>query len=280
MILLEVSYPRAIYRGEDKMTNIELIMAIVFILGLFLLFAAAFRKQTPMLKNLNPVWAGVIGVLLIIPGFFYGVMPMMPEMSSDINVDVEVPDTTPPSQILQYPEFDVTPSAVVVTYNSDTTLNSGKTMFTVPALARTVTHAITHLDNTTAWADPRLQFDIIPVPYTGADADDLATIYFTVSNYDARIDADDDTYRLITKSSGEYQVIWTEGSSTWYVEGSKTMLLTGNATIYLDFDVNQGGMSRMDINDPIDLTVTFYNGDWSWSKSYTVSFEVQIQRTA
>lgn len=226
------------------------------------------------MAKMNP-WTAIIVVAVLFAGSLFGIFYMYPPGSGDVNVEVE----TPPAgeTILQYPEFTVTPSAVITGgYNVDTTLNTAKTMFTVPGLAWTTSNALKELDNTT-WEDPRLSFDIIPVPYAGADADDLATIYFEVSNYDARIEADDDNYRLITKSSGEYQVIWTEGSNTWYVEGSKTMLLTGNETITLDFDVNQGGMSRMDVNDPIDLTITFHNGDWSWSKSYTTSFEVQQQ---
>jgi len=263
------------------MTTMELLFIILFVVGLFMVFAAAFRKQSGFLKGINPVWAGVIGVLLVIPGFFYGIMPMMPEEA----VDTDTPGTIiidNTDNSLSYPEFDITPAAVTTagTYCVDTTLNSAKTVFTVPAWANTTADTVIHRDNATAWADPRLQFDIIPVPYAGADADDLATIYFTVSNYDVVIDvADAANEYLMVKSSGDWQVIWTEGSNTWYVEGSKTMLMTGNATVYLDLDTNPAGFANIDENDSVDLTVTFHNADWSWSKSYTVSFMVQYAYT-
>lgn len=256
------------------MDTTEIIGIIVFAIGLFILFSIAVKKSSWIPVKSAPL-AGVIAVGMIIAGGIYGVMPMLPEDTSEGETTTIIVDDGGGN--LQYPEFDITPAAVTTagTYLNETTLNSGKTMFTVPSWGNATGDTLWDITNNT-WYDPRCSFQVVPVPFAGANADDLATFYFTVSNYDAVVDIDDAVDQtLITKSSGEYQVIWTEGSNTWYVEGSKTLLLTGNATMYLDFDVNQAAMANSDMNDMIDLTVTFYNADWSWSKSYTVSFVVQ-----
>jgi hypothetical protein len=229
----------------------------------------------------NPFAAFMIGGLVMVGSVVVADLPSMFESDAADDggetqqIIYQTQDTT-----AQYPEFDITPGVDTTsgTYNEDTTLNTGKTMFTIPARACTTGHTIIHLDNTTAWADPRLTFGVIPVPFAGADADDLATICFEVENYDAYIDIDDAVnQRLITKSTGDYQVIWRQDSTVWYVEGEKTMLMTENISLTLDFDVNQVGFSYMDLNDPVELKVKFSNKDNTWSKSYTASFEVQIQ---
>jgi hypothetical protein len=256
------------------MTNMEMIFILLFFIGFFIAALAATKK-------LNAIPGGAamgvtVGVALIVAGGIWGIMPVLPE--ADTTADDTGGTIIIDSGDAQYPTFDITPSAVTTagTYCEDTTLNTAKTVFTVPAWGNTSSDTIIHRDNSTAWQDPRLQFQVVPVPYAGADADDLATIYFEVDNYDVIVDVADATNeRLITKTSGEYQVIWTEGSNTWYVDGSKTMLLTGNVTLYVDFDVNQAGFANIPENDSVDLTVTFHNGDWSWSKSYTVTFMIQ-----
>jgi hypothetical protein len=254
---------------------------LLFLVGLALFLSGFMKNAIPGNPIKTPLAAWIIGGLVMVVAIAGTGLTDLFEAEQGQTIIYQDGGTGGGADTTQYPSFDITPSAVTTsgTYNEDTTLNTAKTMFTIPARANTTANTIIHLDNATAWADPRLQFIVVPVPWAGATADHLATIFFDVSNYDARVEADDDNYRLITKSSGEYQVIWTEGSNTWYVDGSKTMLMTGNATITLDFDVNQGGFARMDINDPIDMTVTFHNEDWSWSKAYTASFEVQIQHT-
>ena len=257
------------------MTNIEMMWLLLFLIGIGLAIAVLASRQIPWLKaGMAKVFVGVVAAAFLVFGGIYGVVPLLPEE--------EVPVVTIADGIaaVVYPEFDITPTANTASgYNPDTTINSAKTMFTVPAKKNTTGNNICELDGTT-WENPRFNFSIVPVPFAGADADDLATCYYTSSNYDAYVYASDQSYRLITKTSGEFQVIWTdEDSNVAYVDGSITNLMTASETITLDFTVNTGGMGRMDINDPIDITLTFYNGDWSWSKSYTVSFEVQQSTT-
>lgn len=243
-----------------------------FFIAIYFLLSLTGKTKQPIANR--PVMAAVVAV-----GFIIGLVG-----TGIIAVDEEVAEPTEQTVIVQQPtttyadepKFDITPSTVTSGgYNPFTSLNTGKTIFTIPAWANTTGHTIVEIDNTT-WEDPRAQFVVIPIPPSGSDADQLATIWFDVSNYDAQIDADTAaTQRLIRKVSGEYQCIWTEGSNTWYIDGSKTMLMTGNATLTLDFDINQGGMAYMEANDPISLTVTFRNNDWTWSKSYSANFVVQ-----
>jgi hypothetical protein len=214
-------------------------------------------------------------IALIVCGF--GIYAYDTMVGFDTPAD-DVPDTqtivVDTSTDVLYPEFDITPSAVTSGYNAFCTLNSDETLFTVPGWSNQTGHTIYEIDNST-WVDPRIQFICVPVPPAGSDADTLATIYFEVSNYDAYVDADTDNYRFMTKSSGKYQVNWSDGTNDWYVSGSDTMLMTGTTTLTLDFDVNQASFSRMDDNDATVMTITLHNEDWSWSETFDVSFVSQ-----
>jgi hypothetical protein len=248
--------------------------AIIFVVGVILVLLVLFAKQ--YLKRLgplkNPMWAFVVGIVLVGAGVTWG--------GYDYIADYFETETTPASvtpvttSAYQYATFDITPSAVTSGgYNVDTTLNSAKTVFTVPAMANQTGHTLTELDNTT-WEHPRLSFTLKPQPWAGADADDLATVYYEVNNPDLVIDTSTTgNYYMLTKSGGNRQAIWTSSGLTEYVDGSATILLTGNVTVTLDLTVNQDSCSRIENTyDPITLSITFHNGDWSWSKTYNIDF--------
>jgi hypothetical protein len=241
--------------------------------GIYLIIALTGKTKTPTANR--PLMGIAAAGLLVIGAFTTGLIGA--DTTTDDTTETVSVVYTPPTTTYTEPTFEITPSAVTTagTYNAFTSLNSAETQFTVPAWANTTGHTILEIDNTT-WLDPRVQFIIMPIPPSGSDADQLATLWFDVANYDATIDADTAvSQRLITKTSGQYQVIWSEGSNQWFIDGSKTLLMTGNATLTCDFDVNQAGMSYMETNDPIALTITFRNNDWTWSKSYTCNFVVQ-----
>jgi hypothetical protein len=253
-----------------------IISAIVLIAGAVLvLMALVYKKGLKKLGPLNnPVWAFVVGIVLVGAGAMYGGWDYISDFIED---EAPTGGITPgPSSGYQYATWDITPSAIITGgYNVDATLNSAKTVFTVPAMANLTgaSEVLVELDNTT-WENPRMQFVLKPLPWAGADADDLATIYFEVNNPDLTIETSTTgNYYLLTKTGGNRQAIWTVSGLTSYVEGSHTVLLTGNATITLDLTVNQDSAGRIENTyDPITLSITFHNGDWSWSKSYNIDF--------
>ena len=241
------------------------------------------KKEEMPMKRMNNKGAITIGISLVVAAaviigvsvFVYSTFYNIDKVQQIVTPQVIV---TPPSDTVQHPDFDIVPTAQTTGYNPFNALNSEKTRFTVPAWSNQTGHTIVEIDNST-WEDPRMEFVVTPIPFGGADADDLATIYFEVSNYDARIETSSDTYRLLVKDGGNYQVNWSDagtGTPDLYIEGTSTMLMTGTVTLYLDFDVTGSSFSRMDDNDGIDMTITFHNADWTWSETYTVTFVSQF----
>jgi hypothetical protein len=250
------------------MENMELIMLIVFVLGLALIFAALARKQAGPLKGIPPVVAGVVGVCLVIPGFFYGVLPYLPETEGTTTVVVD--DTGD----VVYPTFEVTPAVANTTQPAQ--LSSGQDGFTLPFIANTTQHDIYKEDNT-SWMDPEIQFAIKPIPFAGATQDDLATIYYEVVEPEYDIDAATaGPYYLFVKTSGNRQIEWhsVNGAvgANEFVSGSATMLMTGNETMQLYLETDEGSLSRMQTEyDSITIHVKFSNGA-GWSETFWLDF--------
>lgn len=252
-----------------------LIAIILFFLGIILVIGALFFRQIlkefkiPALKN--PIFAIFAGIILIAIGFWGGAYTEVEAWVGGFGTAAADDETA----AYDYASFEITPTAVVTSYNPDLSLNSAKTIFTCPAMANTTAHTLVEIDNTT-WENPRMHFVLKPIPWGGADADDLATVYFKVDNPDLTIDTSTSgNYYLVTKSGGNRQCIWNDGSTTNYVSGSTTMLLTQSTNVTLDLTINQDSASRIENTyDPVSVTFTFYNADWSWSKSYTFSFQL------
>lgn len=246
------------------MENTELIMLILFVLGLALVFAALARKQAGPLKGLNPVLAGVIGVVLIIPGFFYGVMPYLPEEEVEGETVIVIDDSAPTA----FPTFAI--QAAVSNTTQPAQLGSGEDGFTIPFVANTTQHDIAKEDDTN-WMDPEIEFAITPIPFAGANADDLATIYYEVLQPDYDIDAASaGPYYLFVKTGGKRQLKWHVAGvgETEFVSGSQTMLMTDNVTMQLYIEADEGSLSRMQTEfDAITTNIKFSNGA-GWSESY------------
>jgi hypothetical protein len=258
------------------MDFLTIIAIILFLLGIILILAALFFRQilkefkVPALKN--PIFAIFAGIILVGIGFYGGAYTELEAWVGGFGTT----GTADVTDAYQYAEFEITPTATITGgYNVDLSLNSAKTIFTCPAMANTTAHTLVEIDNTT-WENPRMHFVLKPIPWGGADADDLATVYFKVDNPDLTIDTSTSgNYYLVTKSGGNRQCIWNDGSTTAYVSGSTTMLLTQSTNVTLDLTINQDSASRIENTyDPVIITFTFYNADWSWSKSYSFSFQL------
>lgn len=227
-------------------------------IGLGAVFIVSIFHKIKKMPKMSPVLAGLIGVGLI--GFgAIGVGYM--DNPFEATPEAQIADTT---DITDCASFQITPSVS----SSEATLNSDETQFTVGARANTTAHTITETDNTT-WVNPVLQFVVKPQAYAGADADNLATIYYEVVNPEITTTDGTDTYKLFTKSSGKRQLIWT-GDSTEYVSGSSTMLLTENLTLTLTMTCSQDSFSRIENTyDPVTISVRFYN-NCGWTQTYQV----------
>lgn len=231
-------------------------MAITLVLafiGVFVL-AAGFMKIKG-LKKFHPAIAVAGAALFFIAAAYTGGY-----------LEYEAPDTTPPATTTSCPTFDITPSVSEGNGN----LNSDQDRVTVGFYANTTAHTIAENDNTT-WVDTQVTFEIAPVPFAGATADDIATLYYEVTNPDATVDSDTSGKYLVTKSGGNWQEVWT-GDGTNYVSGTTTLLMTGNETLYLTIDTAQADLSYVQNElDPQTLIVKFSNG-CGWTEYFYVDF--------
>lgn len=226
-------------------------------IGVFFILAAL--KKVKHAKKMNPFLAGGLAIVFFVAALACAGYVTLPDFGGGTSGQVATGTVCA--------EFDITPAAGNVAV-----LNSGKDGFNVPARADQLNHTIIQEDNATAWLAPTFTFTIDPIPFSGADADDLATIYYEVYDPEVTIDTSSDTYKLFTKSGGHRQILWMEGGNVEYVDGSFTMLMTGNLTITLSMTVTQDSFSRMESAfDATTVYVKFSNG-CGWSEIYPVDF--------
>jgi len=232
--------------------------AIIAFVGAVFLLDGLF-KTNKVIKNRT--WSVLIGLVLILVGVFgtgFGA-----EFMEWTDVGTGTGQFASDSVCAS---FDLTPSVAA----SLATLNSDETKFTVAARGNQTAHTITESDNTT-WVNPQLSFVVKPIVPAGSDADDLATIFYEVTNPEVTTTDGTDTYKLFTKSSGNRQLIWS-GDTTEYVDGQSTMLMTENLTLTLTLTCSQDSYSRMENTyDPVTVYVKFSNG-CGWSQTYQVDF--------
>ena len=232
----------------------NLILAVGLIIIGIAVLASGFVKVKG-LKKVHPLLAIGGAILFVVAGMWAG---------GYIDVDLGT-ETAEVANVCA--DFDITPSVGA----GNGQLNSAEDRITVGYYANTTAHTIAENDNT-SWVDTSVTFEIRPEPFTGADADDLATLYYTVTNPDQTVStAESSDKYMVTKSSGYRQLVWT-GDGTNYIEGSTTMLMTGNETLYLAIDTAQTDMSY--IQNELDseaLIVVFSNG-CGWSETFTVEF--------
>jgi|GEM_PF-7061537 len=171
-----------------------------------------------------------------------------------------------PSEETVCATFDITPTVSA----GNGQLNTAEDTVTIGFYANTTAHTIAEDDNTT-WVDTQITFEVRPLPFTGADNNDLAILYYEVVNPDETVDTASDTYYMVTKSGGYRQLVWT-GDGTDYVSGVTTLTITGNETLYLTIDTAQTDMSYVEHEmDPQQLTIRFSNG-CGWTENFQIKF--------
>jgi hypothetical protein len=243
-----------------------LCIAIAVILVLVLLVSKKTLKGTPLA---NPMMALIVAVILGVVGWFpLGGGDAINELiTPEATAYVPYTPTTPTSTYVSA-TFDITPTAQG---NSGFTLDSTHTIFSLPIIAYYDTNVIAESDNTT-WVDADMVFTVRPIPWSGADNDDLATIFYEFSDPELTVDTTG-TYYVFTKTGGERQITWfAYGSTLEYVSGSHTMLLTDSATIFCNTSLIQDSVSRIEnLYDPLTCYVTFYNAARTWSKTYSLN---------
>jgi hypothetical protein len=266
----------------DEQTRLYLWMGVFFI-GLVVFFMGVFRKQSPI--KINPVLGAVVGICLILPGFIWGIFPTIGSPASPIqtqpNIIVNTPDTT--QDTIAPPTFSVDPTAVTaasgmygaaaLTPISTNAFSQDENSFIIPVTVNEGTSYYAFANNYSA-----MNFSITPIAPAGADATDLATIYFE-SQYNMKYN---DEYVLDYNAAETiWDALWvveTFNSAThksWDHSGSYTTLYTTAYTLSLLFELNGANSELPDqfhtVGDTVSWTVTLHNSDWSWSKTVTVN---------
>lgn len=259
------------------MDNPEYVWLGVFVIGLVLVALAVFRKTSTI--KVPPAPATVIGVIMMVLGFMWGVSPMyqdsqpLQQGQTQITID-NTKDIAAPTFSLD-PETVITniwdsPAGDVITTQ---TLNSAETVFTVPLnINEVASTSYEFVTNFTA-----MNFTVTPIPPVGANADDLATIYFE-TEYDITYNGE---YVFVMNDAED---IWfanwtrvgdTTDTASWNHAGQDTMLLTDSETYQVaykfDSGINDFCEEMATVGDTCTWTITFHNADWSWSKVYTVN---------
>lgn len=240
---------------------------LAFIAGLVLVFGAAFRKQAGW--KFNPVWSGVIGVILIVFGGAVGVLPMISE-----EVEAPVTNVIMPSASVDQPTF-------AVEIENGTALRDD---FVKPTVEISEDETSATIVLTSCGESGGLHgnhsavnFTITPIAPQGATADSLATIYFE-TDYLMKFSGE----YILNESSGVYSASWTyqaddNDHSTSDYSGTLTMLMTetGWAEIHYGMD----GTGTDDFGEELDTIgqsgswdVTFHNADWSWSEVFVINW--------
>lgn len=242
----------------ENMTTEMWIGAAAFVVGLIFVFGAAFRKQAGW--KINPMWSGVIGCILIVGGAVVGVMPMLEGESPTGSTTVVVDNTSP-----------------TLTATFDVEIESGglkgeQGNITVGPNGKSATWALDTYgsnDNTT-----QVNFTFSPNPPSGATADDLASIYFTVDQYSSKQYSE----YMYAESGDDRNANWTAVSDGTTVfsnkveKGQVTMLMTESGYANVTMELNEDWTSDDAWSDygTRDLTFTFSNGA-GWSETFTIS---------
>jgi hypothetical protein len=267
------------------MSTTELLFIVLFAAGLVLTLAAVFRKQPGMnfLKNVNPVLAASVGILLMVGGFFYGLMPLMPELDGEPTQIIVTNPGGGGTQTVIIDETTIGPSSFDIEptaggSNIGLSVNDAETEFTMAIWLDPDADIIRESDNSTAWSGFNCTFQLDPVAPDGATAEDLATIYFEVSGY--TVDLDDNEY-LVGYDDGDWAIYFTDdqGNNDSY-SGSMSMLYTQSEPLWLNIHIDNASFTDSSANENVDfldswnMPVTFQNSDWSWSETINIKLIV------
>lgn len=246
----------------------------IFIIGLALFFLAIFRKQSAIKIPQAP--GAFIGAIMMIVGYMWGVAPLYSESAPFEAGEIVV--TT--GDEIAAPTFSIDANAVITNIwdsavgdcITTATFDASETTYTIPVSVNT---GGTH--DAIAVNYSAINFTATPIPPTGANADDLATIYFE-SDYNIKHESE-----YVFKTNGAETIFfanWTRvgtvgDAPSWDHSGQDTMLLTEDETYQIAYGFNGGenalGNVFKTVGETITWHITFHNADWSWSKVYTVN---------
>lgn len=246
----------------------------IFLIGVLLITLAIFRKTSMVKVPQAP--AAFLGVCCALVGFLWGVIPLYQD-AAPFQTGQTINVTTGGTQIAA-PTFSVEPAAVITNIWDSAAgdvittqvLDATETVFTVPV---DYNSGANHFAvNFTA-----MNFTVTPIPPTGANADDLATIYFK-TDYNIKYSGE---YVFITDGNeATFFANWTRvgtvgDAPSWDHAGQDTMLLTENEIYQVAYKFDDGtddfGEQFNTVGETATWYITFHNVDWSWSKVFTVN---------
>ena len=251
----------------ENMTTEMWIGIIAFVAGLVLVFGAAFRKQAGW--KINPVWSGVIGVILVVFGGATGILPMIPEA-----------EEVPPTNIINLPGVTVPQPTFSIDVENGTVIGSAtnrtKVSISDDEKSATLAFTVDLSENEISAKFACVNFTVTPLPSAQATADSLATIYFE-TDYLMKYGGE----YVLTETSDVYWANWSysggdSDDSTSDYDGSMTMLMTETGWCQIDYQLDDGtdsfGEEVDSIGDSGSWTITLHNEDWSWSYPFTVNW--------
>lgn len=211
-------------------------------------------------------WVGIVIFIMFIAGIF---MVAVDKPTASITDTDDMGDLT----------FDIEASALTTdgTYYPDTTFTEGSGgkggVFIVPYHGNLSNDLLyEHGDNSSYGDDPVLQFVCDPDYPSDATSKNLGKIYFTITNPDIYVGSDPDN-RVLTETNDVVQATWTDQDGlTDMVDGWASRALPNPITLNLTLNLYETGLAQADVFDPEVLYVKFYNGDNTWSESFTVQF--------
>lgn len=165
------------------------------------------------------------------------------------------------------PIFDIIPTSVTNSLYS-------KGNFTVPIYIDVSAKSLT-LENSSDWVNPVIRFVVNPTHHPGATVFDHETLYFSINNSDTTIRNE---YRFIKKTGTNYLISWIEnGDTLCYVKGSREINYNEKATFDVEFNLNEVGVSTMQMGETKVLYANFSNLDYTWTASYPIKFLVALR---
>jgi hypothetical protein len=228
------------------------------------------------------IGAGAVGIVVIVAGVFVvggyaGLVDIYDELTTSAPAGQAYTYTyTPIDQQTEtgytLAQFTIVPSAHSA---GNLSLNAEKTIFSLPAKATITSHTIKTLSNAT-FVQPSMEFMLNPKAWAGANALDLATVYFEFSPSQQYIEpAAGNTYKFIRETSGMVNARFNNSGNTicQFGSGQLSCLLTGAIQVWVNLTLATDSCSRIDnVYDPITSIITFHNGDNTWSESFTLTF--------
>jgi len=231
-----------------------------FVLGIGILAGLVYLYKCPANLKKPMLGLAVGGILL---GAVVGFAPY------------EAADTTPPPGAtvagLTF-DVDVTNGTTGVGNQTTVQINEAETMATI--LLET---AGTGGDQPLCGTHASINFTFDPNPPIGANADDLATVYFSTP-YQMKYNGE----YVLDESSDTYYANWTFASgdndaSQQDYEGSMTMLMTETGYAEIDYEFDSGSSdcfsAELDtIGDTGSWYIDFWTADHGWSETFLVTW--------